>query len=411
MQNKTAVHAPQPTGSPLLNDSDTSLLATFWDQHDPYSDTILYQQDGYNYYNPHLDAPLLESPHSQTFAFPGPITSPDLSHVKNIHSPQAYDSAHDSNTSALPITTTAAQLDDSQIGASVLVDFAQSSYRGTQHPRTQEQRRTASGTVSYGQDMLSNAFEHNPYNSVASDLAFAPSTQALVTVHRPGQPLPFGTDQSYKTSSVESYPTQGLIAPSNTAISAQTPYPYYPFQMSRQGQYMLMPDGPAQNPSMTANVDAHNLRSLIPLQADLAQRPVLCLDTSTSAKTRRASNTILDTITTLASESPSGPSDDLPSATSTSRKRRKSSNVPASARPRLSEGQKKERHIHSEQRRRDQIKDRFADLNRLVPALRSSGFSKAAVLQETVRFLEALVQGNNKARAEVERRIKQNIAL
>lgn len=85
----------------------------------------------------------------------------------------------------------------------------------------------------------------------------------------------------------------------------------------------------------------------------------------------------------------------LPSPTSdTSGKRRKS----AAAKPpreNLTEEQKRENHIRSEQKRRTLIKEGFEDLTVLVPGLRNSGnISKSTMLTMAADWLEELLKGN-----------------
>jgi spore germination cell wall hydrolase CwlJ-like protein len=78
-------------------------------------------------------------------------------------------------------------------------------------------------------------------------------------------------------------------------------------------------------------------------------------------------------------------------------KRRKSSTGNAAAKPsreNLTEEQKRENHIKSEQKRRTLIREGFEDLNNLVPGLRGGGFSKSAVLIMSADWLENLLRGN-----------------
>jgi len=76
-------------------------------------------------------------------------------------------------------------------------------------------------------------------------------------------------------------------------------------------------------------------------------------------------------------------------------KRRKSSAAAAKAtRENLTEDQKRENHIKSEQKRRTLIREGFEDLGELVPGLRGGGFSKSAVLIMSADWLEDLLQGN-----------------
>ena len=60
----------------------------------------------------------------------------------------------------------------------------------------------------------------------------------------------------------------------------------------------------------------------------------------------------------------------------------------------LSEAEKRQNHIQSEQKRRNQIKYGFDTLTELVPELRGGGYSKSAVLQHATVYVENLVRGN-----------------
>jgi hypothetical protein len=81
-------------------------------------------------------------------------------------------------------------------------------------------------------------------------------------------------------------------------------------------------------------------------------------------------------------------------------KKRKSAAAAAAAaaklpRENLSEEQKRENHIKSEQKRRTLIKEGFDDLCELVPGLRGGGFSKSAMLSITAEWLEEILRGND----------------
>ncbi|KAK0634690.1 hypothetical protein B0T17DRAFT_475413, partial [Bombardia bombarda] len=60
----------------------------------------------------------------------------------------------------------------------------------------------------------------------------------------------------------------------------------------------------------------------------------------------------------------------------------------------LTEEQKRNNHIKSEQKRRTQIKEGFDDLCNLVPKLVTGGFSKSAVLTTAGSWLSDLLEGN-----------------
>ncbi|KAF1942035.1 hypothetical protein EJ02DRAFT_376692 [Clathrospora elynae] len=84
-----------------------------------------------------------------------------------------------------------------------------------------------------------------------------------------------------------------------------------------------------------------------------------------------------------------------------SKKKRTSAAAQRQQRENLTEEQKRNNHIHSEQKRRDLIKQGYEDLHELVPAVRGGGLSKSQVLMEAVNFLEKLIQDNDAYRQAV----------
>ncbi|PQE27908.1 bhlh family transcription factor protein [Rutstroemia sp. NJR-2017a BBW] len=85
-------------------------------------------------------------------------------------------------------------------------------------------------------------------------------------------------------------------------------------------------------------------------------------------------------------------------------KRRKSATAAAAqkaTRENLTEDQKRENHIKSEQKRRTLIREGFEDLGELVPGLRGGGFSKSAVLVMAADWLEELLRGNEVLRGKI----------
>ncbi|KAK3201775.1 hypothetical protein GRF29_164g644031 [Pseudopithomyces chartarum] len=56
-------------------------------------------------------------------------------------------------------------------------------------------------------------------------------------------------------------------------------------------------------------------------------------------------------------------------------------------RPRLTEAQKKENHIRSEQKRREAIRDGFDRLASIVPGMEGQGRSEAVVLDATLQMI------------------------
>ncbi|KAI1121681.1 hypothetical protein F5Y10DRAFT_96258 [Nemania abortiva] len=76
-------------------------------------------------------------------------------------------------------------------------------------------------------------------------------------------------------------------------------------------------------------------------------------------------------------------------------KRRKSApSQPKQPRENLTEAQKRENHIKSEQKRRGAIKEGFEDLTFIVPNLQNGGYSRSNILAMSGDWLEALVKGN-----------------
>lgn len=91
---------------------------------------------------------------------------------------------------------------------------------------------------------------------------------------------------------------------------------------------------------------------------------------------------------------------DLASPTGKSKKKKKASAV---RRENLSEAQKRENHIQSEQKRRNLIREGFDDLCGLVPELRGGGYSKSAILLHAASYLEQIEEGNR----ALQMRVKQ----
>ncbi|KAH9863621.1 hypothetical protein J1614_009553 [Plenodomus biglobosus] len=63
----------------------------------------------------------------------------------------------------------------------------------------------------------------------------------------------------------------------------------------------------------------------------------------------------------------------------------------AADRPRLSDAQKKENHIRSEQKRREAIREGFDRLAAIVPGMEGQGRSEAVVLEATIKYMREKV--------------------
>ena len=92
-----------------------------------------------------------------------------------------------------------------------------------------------------------------------------------------------------------------------------------------------------------------------------------------------------------------------PLATKEATGRRKSAANGSAKLPRenLTEEQKRENHIKSEQKRRTLIKEGFDDLCDLVPGLKGGGFSKSTMLTMTSEWLDELLEGNERLKSQL----------
>ncbi|RSL57642.1 hypothetical protein CEP53_006432 [Fusarium sp. AF-6] len=93
----------------------------------------------------------------------------------------------------------------------------------------------------------------------------------------------------------------------------------------------------------------------------------------------------------------SGPTEEV----STGKRRKSMANGAKATRENLTEEQKRENHIRSEQKRRTLIKEGFEDLCDLVPGLRGGGFSKSTMLTMAAEWLDDLLKGNEALTAQL----------
>ncbi|RAL05176.1 helix-loop-helix DNA-binding domain protein [Aspergillus ibericus CBS 121593] len=100
--------------------------------------------------------------------------------------------------------------------------------------------------------------------------------------------------------------------------------------------------------------------------------------------------------------------DRSPSTTPTGNPKPASASSAANAqdkeKPRLTEQEKKNNHIASEQKRRAAIREGFDRLTELVPGLEGQGRSESIVLRKTVDFIQLQLQERQELMAEIERR-------
>lgn len=74
----------------------------------------------------------------------------------------------------------------------------------------------------------------------------------------------------------------------------------------------------------------------------------------------------------------------------------------AADRPRLTEAQKKENHIRSEQKRREAIREGFDRLASIVPGMEGQGRSEAVVLEATIRYMREQIVERKRIIAEAQ---------
>ncbi|EPE08645.1 helix-loop-helix dna-binding domain-containing protein [Ophiostoma piceae UAMH 11346] len=76
----------------------------------------------------------------------------------------------------------------------------------------------------------------------------------------------------------------------------------------------------------------------------------------------------------------------------------------ADDKPRLTEKEKKQNHIASEQKRRQAIREGFDRLTVLVPGLEGQGRSEGLVLKRTVDYMREAIDERNKLISQIEAR-------
>ncbi|EEY21259.1 Protein INO4 like protein [Verticillium longisporum] len=77
-------------------------------------------------------------------------------------------------------------------------------------------------------------------------------------------------------------------------------------------------------------------------------------------------------------------------------------NADGDDKPRLTEAEKKQNHIASEQKRRQAIREGFDRLTELVPGLEGQGRSEGLVLQRTVRYMREQLEARRALVRKVE---------
>jgi heteromeric Ino2p/Ino4p transcription factor len=111
-----------------------------------------------------------------------------------------------------------------------------------------------------------------------------------------------------------------------------------------------------------------------------------------------SASTVTEDAHTRSSTTPTGPSSSRQAGVSSA------GTAADKDKPRLTEQEKKNNHIASEQKRRAAIREGFDRLTELVPGLEGQGRSESIVLRKTVDFIHLKLQERQELIAEIESR-------
>jgi len=160
-------------------------------------------------------------------------------------------------------------------------------------------------------------------------------------------------------------------------------------------------------PDRDANQRSHESRRLkyFTLQYYTVNMPSAQAPPSlSSASSDSSSSPVTAPATTSAGPGNGHPTTSLSASSSTSTAAPSSFARTGSERPRLTEQEKKNNHIASEQKRRAAIREGFDRLTELVPGLEGQGRSECIVLRKTVEFMRMKLQERRELIAEIESR-------
>ncbi|KAM0720470.1 hypothetical protein Q7P37_004606 [Cladosporium fusiforme] len=157
-------------------------------------------------------------------------------------------------------------------------------------------------------------------------------------------------------------------------------------------------DQAAQAGSQATPVNSNNLVRRTPIvpkqEPNTEHEQAAWVTPPGSGNKRRKSTAQPHGVNSTASASPSTPAEASLKPSSSTKKRRSDPN--AKLRQNLSDTQKRNNHIASEQKRRDAMKTNYDVLNQYVPSLQGGqhGLSRSEILQQSSDWLHALIQGN-----------------
>lgn len=443
VSSMASTRAPNPAGAPLLSDNESRLITSFFDtvQSDEYTN----YGEGLNFSDAWYDlppqfmgtatsfgqqpsAPLIVPsdsihgfPIDLNFSNPSvlmlPPSQPSLqhsqpTHVSPAHTPPLRETPSEDVLAAATLLQTAPG--SGRLPPGALFSHEQRYYpSGSMAPPSMAHGRqqsihgyTADAHSGAGQDPRDDEHAHT-----ISDMVFGSSMQGSTTrLSAPPVDMRWGSDLSFSG-------TQNFIPRSERDTSES---------MSREQMKLL--------DSLEVSASAGNTRPPSPVMANGQASPAAgpsrrisgqsetANGTSAAAKPRRRRKTVTSEDAAENYEEDAAPEGSQKAAASRKRastqsavrqeneaqapapkRRRKSTNAAGTKPPRenLTEEQKRENHIRSEQKRRGYIKESFENLCLLVPGLDGSGFSKSAVLQLSGDYLQKLLGEIDQLRQEL----------
>jgi hypothetical protein len=175
---------------------------------------------------------------------------------------------------------------------------------------------------------------------------------------------------------------------------SQPPQPSQPSRKRRRSQDDDQDAGPQSQTQPPTN--APRRAPVVPKQESTNDNNLYSTPAGSAPKRRRSDPRPKNA---SSSASPSTPARSNAKTASSSSKKRPAE--PKPHRANLSDTQKRNNHIASEQKRRDAMKTNYEDLNRLVPTLQNGqhGMSRSEILQNSADYLESVTIGNNTAGA------------
>lgn len=464
MHQQDPRHRPVPSGPPLLTEYENSVMGNFFDN--PDNSVIGMGNDypfnfGFSELQPDLDWNFTPDV--------TPTVAHDPTHAfTQHHSPQALrspmPSEHHFQTSRIDHSSMingmtqpyGTSFDEGHMGANALLSMSSNS-PGVQRS---ESRRSSDLSVPsalnpYAQHVL-DAGRYTPTTPITTTSAAYLSNHtpihapSMASFHRasstPGwssttrpvtmipNELPFDTDQSFSHSTPNSryngqvgeherigrrgvhtanfspfVDNHAASAPNHIPSNAMAP----PARVNGNAVYQsAVPKSMTDIPT-TVGQDNQVIKKM--RTKSNSQVPVPPVEAKSSPTSHNVKGEANSSPRGSSESSPSGgrSTSPAPATTPAASKRRPQANATPSAaqsasgtkRQKLSEQQRKANHILSEKRRRAEMKQGYDQLDRLVPSLKSGGLSKAQVLQQTVVFLDALVEGNKLVEEEIARRM------